>query len=154
MALRVSSSVRTILSHIYDDEANSLLLNLEHDSILKSVLNRCRLVDPPDRTKVINDLEPLIRAKYEKAALQGSTEPPDATAEIECHYVCFIKSSEDTLWLLDSTRKGPIKYDIMSRPFEDILEGAALSEIRKFIEENSMGGGLNLGIMALTPTSR
>jgi Ubiquitin carboxyl-terminal hydrolase, family 1 len=125
---------------------------LEHDSILKSVLDRCRLVDPQDRTTVINDLEPLIRDKYEKAALQGSTEPPDATAEVECHYVCFTKPSEEALWLLDGTRNGPIKYDIMLGPSEDILTDIALSEIRKFIEENSMEGGLNLGIMALTPT--
>jgi hypothetical protein len=68
--------------------------------------------------------------------------------------VCFTKSSEDTLWLLDGTRDGPIKYDIMLGPSDDILTDVALSEIRKFIEENSMEGSLNLGIMALTPTSR
>lgn len=126
----------------------------ESDSILQSVLDRCRLVDPSDRTKVIHDSEPLIRARYEKAALQGSTEPPDATAEVACHYVCFTKSSEGILWLLDGTRNGPIKYDIISGPSEDVLEGVALSQVRKFIEENSMGGGLNLGMMALTLTSR
>jgi ubiquitin carboxyl-terminal hydrolase L3 len=100
---------------------------------------------------VIEDSEEIQQA-YANAAQQGCTEPPDATEEVECHYVCFTKASEHALWLMDGDRDGPMKSDRTLGDNEDILEGAGLEVIRDFIKESSLSNPCNVGIMALVRT--
>ena len=67
-----------------------------------------------------------LDAIYEKAALRGSTAPPPAHDEVDLHYVCFVKSSNGSVYEMDGDTSGPVKTNITLKHDEDMLAVTAL----------------------------
>lgn len=71
-----------------------------------------------DRTEYLENSE-YLDAVYQQAATSGSSEVPPAEAEINHHYVCFVKRSS-FLYELDGDREGPMRRNALER-HEDVL---------------------------------
>jgi ubiquitin carboxyl-terminal hydrolase L3 len=127
-------------------------LNPEPKSGLGKIIESCQLLDPSSRAKLIEESE-QIETAYANAALEGSTKAPDATEEVECHYICFTKASGSALWLLDGDRDGPLESTETLGLDGNLLEGAGLALVQKFINDHISHDSSNVGIMALVQIS-
>ncbi|KAG8527396.1 uncharacterized protein KY384_007548 [Bacidia gigantensis] len=107
---------------------------------------------PAERVKLIETSSDLATA-HASAAATGSTEAPPAEASIDLHFVAFVKSSENNLWELDGSRKGPLNRGKLPEG-EDVLGETAIDlGPRKFLkrEAESADGELRFSILALGP---
>ena len=74
--------------------------------------------------------------------------PKNAGAEVDFHYVCFVKSSKTGhLYEPDGDRKGPVDHGIL-KSGEDFISGRALSYIENFISREK-GQNVNFCLLAL-----
>lgn len=92
---------------------------------------------------------------YTSVALQGdSTVPTSAEAEVDFHYVCFVKSHKDGhLYEMDGDRKGgPVDLGGPLKDDEDVLAEAGLNVVSKFVEREG-GGNMNFSLLVLAPSS-
>lgn len=92
-------------------------------------------------------------AELEKAhttvALKGdSAVPESAEAEVEFHYICYVRSEKDGhLYELDGDRKGPIDTGVVLSGSDDVLCEEVLGLVRKYVDEAE--GNLNFSLLAL-----
>lgn len=89
------------------------------------------------------DLEKI----YSKAALRGNTAPPPAQDEVDLHYICFIKSSDGSVYEMDGDANGPVKTDVTLGVGQDLLESSALECVRRCIARNE--GDISFSLLAL-----
>jgi ubiquitin carboxyl-terminal hydrolase L3 len=91
-----------------------------------------------------------IASTYESAATSGDTAAPNATEDVDLHYVCFVKTDGPDggiLWELDGRRKGPINLGSLGSN-EDVLSEKALTlGPLKFLERE--GADLRFSCVAL-----
>lgn len=81
-----------------------------------------------------------IEAIHAKAARRGQSEAPSAEDEIEHHYICFVKVS-DQLYELDGDRDGPIHRGTLSKD-QDVLGDKGLALIKGYtnsVEDGTFG---------------
>lgn len=78
--------------------------------------------------------------------------PTSAEAEVDFHYVCFVKSHKTGhLYEMDGDRKeGPVDLGGSLEDDEDVLAEAGLSVVRKFIEREG-GENMNFSLLVLAP---
>ena len=117
----------------------------EPNSFLSKVCTR----SSRDREALLNnsvDLETI----YKKAAVRGSTSPPPAEDEVDLHYVCFLKSPDDSIYELDGDANGPVKTGIMLKQNEDMLEASALECVKRCIARGK--ADMNFSLLALVPS--
>ncbi|KAF3767892.1 cysteine proteinase [Cryphonectria parasitica EP155] len=106
---------------------------VEPGSDLDKLLKEAVSLDPIERTKLLETSQSLARAHY-SAASQGDTAAPQATDDVDLHYVCFVKTDDGTLWELDGNRKGPLDRGKLESD-EDVLSEKALTlGPRRFFE--------------------
>lgn len=97
------------------------------------MLKQAADLDPIERSKLLETSQALARAHH-SAASQGDTAAPEATDDVDLHYVCFVKGDDGTLWELDGRRKGPLKRGKLDEN-EDVLSEKALTlGPRRFLE--------------------
>ncbi|CAI4212571.1 unnamed protein product [Parascedosporium putredinis] len=77
-----------------------------------------------DRSALLEQSEALATAHRETAS-QGDTAAPQATDDVDLHYVCFVKTEDGRLWELDGRRKAP-RAPRGHGPDDDVLSEAAL----------------------------
>ncbi|KAL5612553.1 hypothetical protein BROUX41_004349 [Berkeleyomyces rouxiae] len=94
------------------------------DSILDRLLQEAIPLPARDRAAVLEKAKDLA-VIHANTAGQGATSAPEATDEVDLHYVCFVKGNDGTLWELDGRRKGPLERGHLG-PDEDVLSRAAL----------------------------
>ena len=105
---------------------------------------------PADRAELVESSNALESA-HQSAATQGSSEVPDAEADVDLHYICFVKSSKNNhLYELDGGRKGPLDRGDLG-PDNDVLSEEALQIVKRFIERER-GENLNFSMVALAPS--
>ena len=92
-----------------------------------------------------------LDAIYEKAALRGTTAPPPAHDEVDLHYVCFVKSSNGSVYEMDGDTSGPVKTNITLKHDEDMLVVSALECVRHCVAREDNDGLFSL--LALVPGS-
>ncbi|KAI9691039.1 MAG: ubiquitinyl hydrolase 1 [Bathelium mastoideum] len=113
---------------------------------LELLLRQCIPLRPEERAKVLEASQEL-EAAHRKAALQGqSSVPEDAAAEVDYHYICFVKS-RGRLYELDGDKKGPVDRGSLSSD-EDVLGEKGVNVIREFIQREK-DQNLNFNLMAL-----
>lgn len=101
----------------------------DFDKLLKEAVP----LAPAERAKLIENTSSLSRAHHD-AASKGDTVAPEASDDVDLHYVCFVKTNDGTLWELDGRRKGPIDHGKLEDG-EDVLSEKALTlGPRKFLE--------------------
>ncbi|KAM7213598.1 cysteine proteinase [Rhypophila decipiens] len=122
---------------------------VEEGSDLDKLLKKAVDLGPVERSKLLEQDSSLAKA-HKEAATQGATGPPQATDDVDLHYVCFVKTEDGTLWELDGRRKGPLKRGSLGKE-EDVLSPNALSlGPLKFLERE--GEDLRFSCVALAGT--
>jgi len=92
-----------------------------------------------------------LESAHQSAAARGDTAAPSAEDKVDLHYVCFVKSSDNSLWELDGRRVGPLKRGKLAAE-EDVLSEKALEMgVKSFLkrEEEAGGGELRFSLVAL-----
>lgn len=96
-----------------------------------------------------------LETAHRSAAATGDSTAPAANADVDLHYVCFVKSQNGHLWELDGTRKGPLDRGSLGAE-EDVLSERALDlGVRTFLAregEVAGGGDLRFSLIALAPS--
>ncbi|KAL1868754.1 hypothetical protein VTK73DRAFT_3506 [Phialemonium thermophilum] len=119
---------------------------IEPDSELDKLLKAAIPLGPEERARLLERSQSLAAAHAEVASV-GDTPAPDAGADVDLHYVCFVKDGTGTLWELDGRRKGPIARGKLGAG-EDVLSPGALAlGPLKFLERE--GGDLRFSCVAL-----
>jgi ubiquitin carboxyl-terminal hydrolase L3 len=107
-------------------------------------------LSPTDRAKVLEESIQLEEA-YAAVALKGdSAVPESAEAEVEFHYICYVKGKDDgRVWELDGDRKGPIDTGVvLPREGEgNVCCEEVLRLVRAYVDDS--GEKLGFGLMAL-----
>ena len=111
-------------------------------SDLDELLKKAITLEPKERADLLYESKALETA-HATAAQKGDTAAPDAEAEVEHHFVAFVKDAETgDLWELDGARKGPLKRGTL-KPDEDMLSSKAqeLGPLAFFRREEEAGAG-------------
>ena len=88
---------------------------------------------------------------HQGAASEGQSHAPDATDDVELHFVCFVKDEKNNLWEMDGRRKGPLNRGQLTEA-EDVLSEKALDlGPRKFLkrEAETEAGELRFSLITL-----
>ena len=116
-------------------------------TLLSSIFSSYSTTQPVKRSDLL--LSPDLKDKYLKAAQDGdSTVPENAADEVDFHYTCFVKSSGH-LYELNGDLSGPVDLGPLNED-EDVLSGAALGPIRRFMQANG-GTNISFSMLALMP---
>ena len=96
---------------------------------------------------VLLEGEEDLEAMHTAVAMKGDSAVPErADAEVDYHYLCFVKSSKNGhLYELDGDRKGPIDHGVLA-PTEDVLSERVLGIIKGMVEK---AGSVGFGLLAL-----
>ncbi|KAI4281734.1 MAG: hypothetical protein L6R35_005578 [Caloplaca aegaea] len=119
---------------------------------LANLITSALPLDPSSRAQLL-ETSPGIAQAHASAASGGDTAAPSAEANIDLHFVAFIKSAENHLWELDGRRKGPLNRGKLGDD-EDVLAEKALDlGVRRFLKrEEELGGDLRFSLVALAPS--
>ncbi|KAF2239581.1 hypothetical protein EV356DRAFT_513875 [Viridothelium virens] len=105
--------------------------SIETDTPLSSLLQQCIPLRQSERAEALEASRDVEDA-HRKAAMQGqSSVPEDAAAEVDYHYICFVKS-RGRLYELDGDRKGPVDRGSLLAQ-EDLLGESGLQIVKEFI---------------------
>lgn len=79
----------------------------------------------------------------------GQTEAPDPSADVDLHFIAFVRGKDGSLYELDGRMNGPICHGVI----DDDMQGAFFQATAKAIQDQFIGdsGNLNFTAMALTP---
>ncbi|KAL8967724.1 MAG: hypothetical protein Q9197_005273 [Variospora fuerteventurae] len=125
---------------------------LAPETDLANLITSALPLDPSSRAQLL-ETSPGIAQAHASAASGGDTAAPSAEANIDLHFVAFIKSAENHLWELDGRRKGPLNRGNLGDD-EDVLAEKALDlGVRRFLKrEEELGGDLRFSLVALAPS--
>jgi len=122
---------------------------INKESPLAELLSQAIPLNPMGRAELVESSTALESA-HQSAASEGSSTVPDAEADVDLHYICFVKAPNNHLYELDGSRKGPLDRGELSAD-EDVLSEKALDQIRGFINREE-GSNLNFSLVALGPS--
>jgi ubiquitin carboxyl-terminal hydrolase L3 len=128
-------------------------LHLESDSDLHKLISDAIPLAPIERADLLYDSKALESA-HQNAASQGQSTAPDATDDVDLHYVCFVKDERNNLWEMDGRRKGPLNRGQLEQD-EDVLSEKALDlGPRKFLQREAASGEgeLRFSLITLAPS--
>jgi ubiquitin carboxyl-terminal hydrolase L3 len=115
---------------------------------LDKLLATCIPLDPYERALALESSEE-VSAAHADAAAQGDSAAPDAEAEVDFHYVCYVQSHQTgRLYEMDGDKKGPLDKHVILREDEDMLSNNALSVVREFVQREG-GTNMNFSLLAL-----
>ena len=122
-------------------------------SDLDELLKEAIPLKPVDRADLLYRSEALESA-HAQAASKGDTIAPEADADVDLHFVAFVKDAKGDLWELDGRRKGPLNRGSLG-PDDDVLseKGQELG-VQAFLkrEEEAGGGELRFSVVMLGPS--
>lgn len=119
-------------------------------SPLDNLLEAAIPLPPHERTLALESSSE-IEVAHAAAGAQGSTSAPDATEEVEHHYICFVRSPKDKyIYEMNGTAKGPIKTDIVQEE-EDLLSEDGIKLVQDHIKLAGGGGNVGFSLLALVP---
>jgi len=103
---------------------------------------------PFERTLALENSEG-IAAAHKAAAMQGQSAAPEAQAEVDFHYICFVRSKKDHhLYEMNGCVKGPIDSGLAPAG-EDILDDG-IKLVKEYV--NHEGGDVGFSLLALVST--
>lgn len=119
---------------------------------LANLITSALPLDPSSRAQLL-ETSPSIAQAHASAATGGDSAAPSAEADIDLHFVAFVKSAENNLWELDGRRKGPLNRGKLGND-EDVLAEKALDlGVRRFLKrEEELGGDVRFSLVALAPS--
>lgn len=121
---------------------------IEKDSPLDKMIKELDKLNAADRIKYLENCAELEKF-HTTVANKGSTQAPEANAEVEHHYVCLTKAKKaNSLYELDGRRKGPIKLGSLEES-DDLLCETSLEKVKEFLTREGESG--QFSIIALGP---
>jgi len=122
-------------------------------SDLDDLLKKAIPLKPTERADLLYSSQALESA-HATAAAKGDTSAPEAEANVDLHFVAFIKDKNGDLWELDGRRKGPLKRGHLG-PEDDVLsEKGQEVGVQAFLkrEEEAGGGEMRFSVVMLGPS--
>ncbi|KAF9739644.1 hypothetical protein PMIN06_011950 [Paraphaeosphaeria minitans] len=117
--------------------------HVDPDSNLAHLLREAIPLKPEERAQLLYESDAL-EAAHQEAGTRGDTAAPAAEADVDLHYVCFVKSKNNNLWEMDGRRKGPLNRGQLAAD-EDVLSDTALNlGVRGFLKREAAAGGGDL----------
>lgn len=98
------------------------------DAALQALLAEARRVPAAERPALLEH-SAALRDAHAAVAVQGQTAAPDATDEVNLHFVAFVRSSRGRLLELDGRRRGPVEHAI------DVPAGQLLASVAQFVRD-------------------
>lgn len=98
---------------------------VEQGTDLERLINTAVPLAPLDRAKLL-EKDGALAAAHKGVAEQGDTAAPNATDDVDLHYVCFVRGKDGGLWEMDGRRKGPLRRGDLGEG-EDVLSEKALA---------------------------
>ncbi|TWU75174.1 ubiquitinyl hydrolase 1 [Metarhizium rileyi] len=141
--IRNACGMMGLLHAVSNGPARNLV---EQGTTLDELLKKSIPLPPRERASLL-EKTPAVAAAHKEAASVGDTAAPDAQADVDLHYVCFVKGSDGALWELDGRRKGPIRRGDLEESEDMLSERALRLGILKFLERE--GGDLRFSAVAL-----
>jgi len=115
------------------------------DSPIATLLAKCIPLAPSDRALALESSDAL-ESSHAAAATQGQTSAPEATARVEHHYLCLVPSSQNSVYLMDGMRKGPIDLGIKLEKEQDMLDERVVRWLTDFLNKS---GKIEFSLMGL-----
>lgn len=128
---------------------NSPCNTADAGSDLAHLLREALPLKPKDRARLLYESAALESA-HRAAAIGGDTVAPQADADVDLHYVCFIKSSSNRLWEMDGSRKGPLDRGQLDEEDDMLSEKALTLGVRAFLKREGESE-LRFSLIALCP---
>ncbi|KAF1955059.1 ubiquitin C-terminal hydrolase L3 [Byssothecium circinans] len=117
------------------------------NNALTTLLSKCTPLGPHERALAVEN-DAALEAAYASVARKGDTEAPEAEAEVDYHYICFVKSLKNGhLYQLDGDRKRPIDLGDLGDG-EGVLSEGCLRIVRDMIKREEEAK-LGVNLMAL-----
>lgn len=122
-------------------------------SDLEKLLREAIPLDPVKRADLLYQSHSL-EAAHSTAAATGDSVAPDANANVDLHFVAFIKDKENNLWELDGRRKGPLNRGKIAADKDVLSEEGQNLGVQSFLrrEEEAGGGELRFSVIMLGPS--
>lgn len=122
-------------------------------SALEQLLREAIPLDPVKRADLLYQSQSL-EAAHTTAAATGDSKAPDADANVDLHFVAFIKDKENNLWELDGRRKGPLNRGKLKADEDVLSEHGQELGVQSFLkrEEEAGGGELRFSVIMLGPS--
>lgn len=122
-------------------------------SALEQLLREAIPLDPVKRADLLYQSQSL-EAAHSTAAATGDSKAPDANANVDLHFVAFIKDKENNLWELDGRRKGPLNRGKLKADEDVLSEHGQELGVQSFLrrEEEAGGGELRFSVIMLGPS--
>ncbi|KAL2133080.1 hypothetical protein VTI74DRAFT_2948 [Chaetomium olivicolor] len=98
---------------------------VQEGSELERLIKEAVPLAPRERAGLLERDEALAKA-HKGVAEKGDTTAPDASEDVDLHYVCFVKGKDGGLWEMDGRRKGPLRRGDLEQG-EDVLSETALA---------------------------
>jgi ubiquitin carboxyl-terminal hydrolase L3 len=122
-------------------------------SALDELLQQAIPLNPVDRAELLYNSQAL-EAAHSTAAAKGDTSAPNAEANVDLHFVAFVKDRKGDLWELDGRRKGPINRGHLGEEDDVLSEKGQELGVQSFLkrEEAAGGGELRFSVVMLGPS--
>lgn len=123
------------------------------NSNLHKLLQEAIPLKPTERAELLYNSQAL-EAAHQTAAQKGDTSAPAAEANIDLHFVAFVKDMNGDLWELDGGRKGPLNRGRLG-PEDDVLSEKGLElGVQAFLkrEEAAGAGDMRFSVVMLGPS--
>jgi ubiquitin carboxyl-terminal hydrolase L3 len=120
---------------------------------LDELLQQALPLNPVDRAELLYNSQAL-EAAHSTAAAKGDTSAPNAEANVDLHFVAFVKDRKGDLWELDGRRKGPINRGHLGEEDDVLSEKGQELGVQSFLkrEEAAGGGELRFSVVMLGPS--
>ncbi|GME74754.1 unnamed protein product [Ambrosiozyma monospora] len=103
-----------------------------------------------EKIQLVSDLSLSL---YEGFSKQGQTEAPPAGADVDLHFVCFVKGKNGHVFELDGRRNGPVDLGKESSADADVIDSKlVIDRIQKYMGLSDEKNSLNFALMGLTPS--
>lgn len=123
---------------------------VDPDSTLGRLIKDSIPLAPVERATLLYN-SPDLESAHQSSAQGGDTTAPNATDDIDLHYVAFVPSNGH-LWELDGARKGPIDLGVLDEGDDALSEKALDLGPRQFMKREAEGGEMRFSLVALAPS--
>jgi len=123
------------------------------NSDLHKLLQEALPLKPEERAELLYKSQAL-EAAHQTAAQRGDSAAPAAEANVDLHFVAFVKDKHGDLWELDGRRKGPLNRGQLGTEDDVLSEKGQELGVQAFLrrEEEAGAGELRFSVVMLGPS--
>ena len=140
------------LLHILSNLPSDLIIsNLTLSNLKSRIFEGGESLSENEVAKLVEELESQIKLD-ENFGQKGQTEAPPADAQIELHFITFVKGKDGHLYELDGRRKGPVDLGKSTDDVHILNDEHLTKKIQFYIDNADDANKHNFAIMAIGPS--